>query len=395
MAQETGFDGYINRDAAGYMQSGFGPDRDLEGGAKVRNGMYIPSYDNLAPAEQVMPSQVYGAGASVGAPVANAFGGLTTGLTRDPGMMQPGQVSAGQYGSYNAPTQTNQYTQQQANALTANSNQNLQTQLAGIGSNFQGNGSYGSNRQGIAQGTAAGMAQTGLNNTLANLYSGNYQNDVSNSLQQQQISNAQQLGLGNLGLGYQNSNNSYNLGLGNLALGQTQANNSYALGQGQLALGGRTADQNYALGQGQIGLGYYNGANSAQNNQNNFYTAQRGQDLQSIALGSSLYGQGVNGNLGLGQGMYNTGNTFYQAPQNALNNYANTVNQFSGLGGSSTTTGQSPSNPLGGAIGGALAGSQLGNLWGNLSTGNNYNTGNNALYDANRLQAQGTTPYGL
>lgn len=333
-------------------------------------------------------------------------GGFTAsnGLVRDTGMLSPGgfnastgnnQVSAGQYGSYNAPTQTNQYTQQQANALTANSNQNLQTQLAGIGSNFQGNGSYGSNRQGIAQGTAAGMAQTGLNSTLANLYSGNYQNDVSNSQNQQQINNAQQLGLGNLGLGYQNSNNSYNLGLGNLALGQTQAGNSLALGQGQLALGNLQANQNYATAQGQLGLGYYNGANSAQNNQNNFYTAQRGQDLQSIALGSSLYGQGVNGNLGLGQGMYNTGNTAYQAPQNALNNYSNTLNQFSGLGGSSTTTGQNASNPLGGAIGGALAGGQLGNLWGNFSTGNNYNTGNNALYDANRLAAQGSTPYGL
>lgn len=268
----------------------------------------------------------------------------TNGLVRDPGLMQPGQVSAGQYGSYNAPTQTNQYTEQQANALTAQSNANLQSQLASIGSNFQGNGSYGSNRQGAAQGAAAGTSQAALNSTLANLRSGNYQNDVTNSLQQQQLNNSYNLGLGGLGVQY-----------------------------GNLALGNKNADQNYALGQGQIGLGYYNGANSAQNNQNNFYTAQRGQDLQSIALGSSLYGQGVNGNLGLGQGMYNTGNTAYQAPQNALNNYANTLNQFSGLGGSSTTTGQNASNPLGGAIGGALAGSQLGNLWGNFSTPSPYN----------------------
>lgn len=178
----------------------------------------------------------------------------------------------------------NQYTQSLANALTAQSNQNLgQNVMPAINHDFQLAGQYGGTRQGIAEGVAAGNAQTGLNTAIAGLYA-----------------------------------NAYN------------------------------ADQN-------------------------FYTAQRGQDQAGVQLGANLYGMGNTGNLGIGAGQYQLGQTYQNAPINALNTYSQFINPYANMGGSSTTAGGSTStttnsgNPgttsgggLYGALGGALQGYQLG-----------------------------------
>lgn len=184
----------------------------------------------------------------------------------------------------------NQNTQNLANALTAQSNQNLaQNVMPQISQGAQLAGQYGGSRQGIAEGVAAGNAQSGLNASIAGLY-------------------------------------------------------SQAYGQDQ-----------------------------------NFYTQQRGQDQSGMQLGANLYNMGNTGNLGVGAGQYQLGQTYMNAPLTAAQNYAGIVNPYSGLGGSSTSgsssngtsTTTNSGNPgtttgggLQGALGGAMAGWQMGSNFG-------------------------------
>lgn len=107
----------------------------------------------------------------------------------------------------------------------------------------------------------------------------------------------------------------------------------------------------------------------------NFYTQQRGQDQSGMALGAQLYGTGNTGNLGIGAGQYQLGQTYMNAPLTAAQNYAGIVNPYANLNGSSTTGGGSSSTStvtdsgnagqkvgggLQGFAGGALAGWQAG-----------------------------------
>lgn len=222
------------------------------------------------------------------------------------GQAQPSAATFGGGGGASGP---NPYIQQQADALQQQSNQNLaQNVMPGIRSGALANGQYGGSRQAIAEGIAAGNAQAGVNAAQANLFSNGYATDQASQTQRM-------LGFGNLGLGFYNAGNSYNLGMGQLA------NNA-----------------------------------TAQNQQ--FYTQQRGQDLQQYQLGSNLFGGGVSGQLGVGSGQYGVGQQGYQAPLTALQNYANMLSPFSGLGGSQVTSGSSGGG-LSGGLGGALAGAQL------------------------------------
>lgn len=199
------------------------------------------------------------------------------------------------------------WVQQTANALTAQSNQNLaQNVMPGIRSGAQSAGQYGGSRQGIAEGVAAGNAQTGLNSALASLYGNAYGMDQNASLQNKSL------------------DNSYNLGLGNLALGN----------QGQMQ---------------------------------NFYTNQRGQDLSQTQLGMNMYQQGNQGNLSIGQGQYNLGQTAQNAPLTALQGYNSAISPFTGFGQSSTQTSSGGGGGVQGFAGGALAGAQIAQ---NLGFGN-------------------------
>lgn len=158
----------------------------------------------------------------------------------------------------------------------------------------------------------------------------------------------QQVASGNLSLGWQQAGNAYNLGLGNLNLGQQQANNSYNLGQGQLAV-----------------------TNQGQNQ--NFYSTQRGQDLQQYQLGANLYSNGVNGQLGVGQGQYGVGQQYMNAPMNAINQYGQAISPYTGYGQTQTTSGQSGGG-ANGVVGGGLAGLQIANnLWRSNQGANQYN----------------------
>lgn len=230
----------------------------------------------------------------------------------------------------------NPYLGEMAGTIRQQVTDNLQRNiLPGIGSAAIAAGGYGGSRQGVVEANALKDANTGLSGALANLYGQDYNNAMSRGLQKYQADQGYNLGVGNLGLGFQNSAQNFALGLGGLA------NQRY----GQ--------DQNYALGMGNLGLGY-------QNSLQNFYTNQRGQDLQATQLGANLFQQGNTGMQQQGQGLYNLGLTQQQAPWNVVGNYTNTVSPFTGFG---NTTNSTPGNAGAGALGGALIGAQLYNIF--------------------------------
>lgn len=233
----------------------------------------------------------------------------------------------------------------------------------------QGNLALG-NRQ-ADQSYALGQGNLALGNKTADnsftLGQGNLQLGNKNSDQ------SYNLGLGNLQLGNKNSDQSFELGQGNLQLGNKTADNSFTLGQGNLQLGNKNSDQGFALGVGNLGLGFQNSDNAFALGQGNlqlgnkqadqgFYTQQRGQDLQQVGLGASLFGQGNNGMLSQGQGAYNLGLTQQNAPGQAMQGFNGVAGPYTGFG--STTSSQQGSQGAG-FVGGALAGSQMYNIFSN------------------------------
>lgn len=106
--------------------------------------------------------------------------------------------------------------------------------------------------------------------------------------------------------------------------------------------------------------------NLAQYGQNqSFYNANRGMDLQQTQLGANLFNMGNQGFLSQGQGLYGLGGQQQQAPWNIINNANAGLGQWSGYG---TTTSANQGGGGMGALGGALAGGQLASLWGNTGT---------------------------
>lgn len=139
---------------------------------------------------------------------------------------------------------------------------------------------------------------------------------------------------------------------------QSDANTSIANALANLYGTDWTNSQNRALQQYGIDLNYDLGLT---NSNNSFYTAQRGQDLQSTALGAQLTNMGNQGYLSGGQGVYNIGNTEQQAPWTVVGNYGNSLTPYTGFG---TTTAAGGSNPISNLFGGAMAGGQLFSLLG-------------------------------
>lgn len=195
----------------------------------------------------------------------------------------------------------NPYLTQAQQALTSQITDNLKRNIMpGLSSAAMASGNFGGSRQGVVEANALNDANRQIANGMANLSFNAYESDANRGLQQQSI------------------NNSYNLGLGNLALGNTQADNS-------------------------------------------FYTAQRGQDLQSTALGAQLMNQGNANYLNAGSGVANLGTSQQQAPWQVIGNYTNSISPFTGFG---TTTSSQNSNPWASALGGAMGGAQIGKLFG-------------------------------
>lgn len=150
----------------------------------------------------------------------------------------------------------NPYLNQMANDIGRRTQQGLTQAFSGIQSNAVGVGGLGGDRQGVAQGTAIGQAMDTYQGNLANLYG-----TAWNSQQGRDLSRYQ---------GDQNNALSRYQGDQNNAQARYQTDQSSALGWGGLD------NQRYGMDQ-------------------NFYTAQRGQDMQGLALGADLYGKGMNG----------------------------------------------------------------------------------------------------
>jgi len=168
----------------------------------------------------------------------------------------------------------NPYTAQQAQNLQATSNQNLsQNVMPGIGHGAIAAGQYGSSRQGIAEGVAAGNAQAGVNTGQANLYSNAYQTDQNNALQNKSLDN--------------------NFALTN----QGQMQNFYTAN--------RNLDQNGA----QIGANLYNGGNTGNlaAGANQYTLGNQYQNAPLAALQN--YNSTVSPYTGLGGSQANTGMT--------------------------------------------------------------------------------------
>lgn len=206
--------------------------------------------------------------------------------------------------TYDAPTlntsyNPNPYLSGMAGDIRTQVTDMMNQQLAANRSDAIGAGQYGSSRQGIAEGVANAKGQQYLAGQLANLYGGDYTNAMNRNLSQYQS----ELGA---------------------------ANQRYGIDAGMYGQG-----LNYNLGLGQLALGN-------QNAQNNFYTQQRGQDLQQLGLGADLYNMSQNG------------------AWNPFTNYNNILGNYTGFGNSSSTSSQGGGAM--GALGGGLGTLQLLNL---------------------------------
>ncbi len=221
----------------------------------------------------------------------------------------------------------NQYLQQSANDIATNLTQNWQNNvLPSINSGAIAAGGFGGSRQGVAQANSINGLNQSIGQAQTNLYSQGYNTDQQ--LQAQRDMQAAQLASNQSIASMQDATNRYGLG------------NQFNLGLGGLGLQNKSLDQN-------------------------FYTAQRGQDLNQYGLGASLANTG---NLGLGnqgQQLYQNGYQQQQAPWQSLGQYAGTLQPFTGLNGSSTSTTPGYS-PLQGGLAGGLTAAQL---WKLLSGG--------------------------
>lgn len=231
----------------------------------------------------------------------------------------------------------NPYLKQQGDQITRQVNDNLQQNIMpGIGNSATAAGQYGGSRQGIAQGLAASRASQDIAGQLSNMYGNAYNQD--RSLQ------------GNIA--------SQLSGQDAQAASQAASNqNQMSIASMQNATALKGQENSYNLGLGNLGL-------QSQGQQNNFYTANRGQDLQQYQLGANMYGQGAQGNLGIGQGQYNLGNQAQQNQYNALNQYSGGLSPYTGLNSSTTQTGgNQSSNNVGNILGGLSTGLGLWNAW--------------------------------
>lgn len=93
-----------------------------------------------------------------------------------------------------------------------------------------------------------------------------------------------------------------------------------------------------------------------------FFTAQRGQDLQSQGQGFNQYLSALNAQLGVGQSLTGIGQQQMQQSLYPLQAYANLLNPLTGLNQTNTQQQPGSGGGLAGALGGGLTVAQLLNL---------------------------------
>jgi hypothetical protein len=267
----------------------------------------------------------------------NALGTLQT--AAQGGMQNPFLSMLGQAANQNTTAGVNTL-QQTANGSMLNANpyldQMFNTAARGVVDNanaqFSLGGRYGS-------GAHTDVLSRNLGDLAGSIYGTNYANERQN-----QLGAANQLGA------LQSSDLSRNLsGMGSLA----------SFGQQGIAnqLGAANDVNTYGLNQTAQGLGAAQGLSGLQQYQNSGAQALLG-------LGSMEEGQAQQQI----QDQINRWNFNQQAPWSTLGQYSGIIGGLGNLGGSTTSTMPTTSNPLMGAVGGASAGSALG-PWGALAGG--------------------------
>lgn len=170
----------------------------------------------------------------------------------------------------------NPYLQQQADAITNQVNQNwTRVQQPSIRSGAMAAGGFGGSRQGVVEANALNDINQGLSNSLANLYGTDWTNAQNRGLQQQQITNSYNLGLGNLALGNDTLDaNIYNSNFANQMASANFGLNAYntMMGYGQQGINGATTIQNTPLQYQQ----YFNNAYNAGGGQGGTSTSVQG-----------------------------------------------------------------------------------------------------------------------
>jgi len=166
--------------------------------------------------------------------------------------------------------------------------------------------------------------------------------------QRQSIANQYALGLGNLGLGYQNSGQNYALGLGQLGLGQVNSDRSYTLGLGNQALQGQQIANSYDLGLRGVDFNYAN-LDRQINNDN------VANQLAGANFGLGLYDRLMTGN----NAALAAGAQIQNAPASYYGQFSNQANSIGQGYGTASTTATAQGNPYLGALGGLQLGSAL------------------------------------
>lgn len=264
---------------------------------------------------------VWGGSASPAA-TAQAGGSLTDALKASNAAMNSGAgngaAAVGGISGYTAGI--NPYLQQQGNALTKGVTDNLQNRiLPAISASSIANGNFGGSRQGVIEANALNDANGQIASGLANLYGNGYNNALQYDLGRRGQDQSYNLGMGNLGLGFQNSQNSYDLGLRNNALGIANQDYQYA------------------------------------NLDRQIYNDNANRQLQGAQLGLQAYNQGQQNN----QGAISAGTNMQNTPLNYWSQFSNGANAIGNGYGTTTGSSSNQGNPFLGALGGAQLGSQI------------------------------------
>lgn len=233
----------------------------------------------------------------------------------------------------------NPYLPDQANAITTQVTNNLNRNiLPGMRRGSVASGGWGNSGQGIAQGLAVGETNQGLSNSLSSLYGSAWDSDQNRATQTKiaDIQSAAQLGSASL----------------NADVNRYKYGNDFVLGLGGLSNQRYGMDQDYNLGLGGL-------QNQATGMNQNFYTQQRGQDLQQQQQGYGQYLDSMRAQMGIGGAQTAIGDQQYNASLNPLQAFGSGLNPFTGLNNSRTDTGPQTGGGLAGAAGGALTAAQL------------------------------------
>ncbi len=290
--------------------------------AGAQNNLMTTPYQPQRQAPVMQPAADYGPGKS--APTMTATAAMQGGA--------PGQQGAPRATYSDALSRMysgqidNPYLDQQAQNITNMATRNFQEQVApSIRAGSQMSGGFGGSRQGIAEGLAMSRMNQDLGSSLTNLYGSAYEN-AQNRMGQAALQEA----------GFANQ----------ASMQQANLSAQQAMQQKQLEQQRYGMDQNYDL--------------TRRGQANQFALGDRSQTLEEQRFGASLLPMANQQYMnGLGQ-LGSIGQQQFNAPWQALQNYAGIVMPGSQLGSTQSKTEPSDQgNPLGQGIGTDLGMMQL------------------------------------